>query len=228
MGQTTSLINEDTKTSLATLLRDTAKIPKPLTAQQLVTNNRTLIRRVIKNGHGPDGVAAAFTPHGLTVSGTTITALLTKAAKKKAARDKVKIDDTEAALTVTAEQADAICREWTRLAEIRKTLTKPELVAAMKAEIDAMLTAGYTFDDIAALFQTKGVVIAAGSLKKYHRAGSKDHAPKTSHRSGPGGKSPIHPESITTTSPEEAAPALPPRLPQLADKETVLAEEFAL
>lgn len=228
MAQSHPLISETVKTALCSLLTETAKTPKPPTVAQLVTKNRAIIRKVLKNGHSPDEIAAVFTPHGLTVSGTTITALLAKAAKKKAAKDKAKVNETEAALTVTAEQADAICSEWTRLAEIRKTLTKPELVAAMKTEIDAMLAASYTFEDIAALFATKGVVIAAGSLKKYHRAGSKDYAPKTERRTMPNSKELVHPESITTTVTDAAAPDLPPQLPQLADKDTVLAEEFAL
>ena len=179
MSSSQPLIADATKTALSSLLAETAKTPKPLTVEQLVMRERSALRAMLRNGHSHDDAAAVFTAHQLTVSGETIAAILAKAGKKKIVKSKQPDLSVEASLTISYEQVEAIAAEWTRLSTIRKGFTRQELVVAMRAEIEAALKAGYTFADIAALLETKGVKIAPSSLQRYHRVGKRQGAEET-------------------------------------------------
>ncbi|NEQ47548.1 MAG: hypothetical protein F6K00_29995 [Leptolyngbya sp. SIOISBB] len=204
-----SLIADTTKTTLAALLRETAQTRKPLTAQQLVTRERGVLRAMLKNGHSHDDIATVLHQEQLTVSGETIAVILAKTSKKKAAKTKQPDISAEATLTITHDQAERITAEWTRLSTVRKGFTRQELVLAMQAEIDAALDAGYTFADIAALLATKGVTIAPSSLQRYHRAG----------------KQPAEPVTVDTDTPSHKAP-LPLQVPSPNKTSDMLAEAF--
>lgn len=211
MAPSNALISEVTKDTLRSLLRETAKTPKPITVEQLVSQNRLVIQKMLKNGHSHDDVADVLHLHELSIPGSVITALLSKASKKKGSKDKPREKPAEAELTVNQKQAAAITAEWERLAMVRKGFTKQELIMAMQDDINAALAAGYTFADLAALLTKNGVSIAASSLQKYHRSSQQTDKPEKSPAPGPGNKS-----------------AKPPNLPRLDNEIAVTAEEFAL
>lgn len=213
MAQSQPLISEDIKSALSSLLTETAKTPKPLTVQELITQNRQTLSKMLKNGHSHGDIAVVFRAHNLTVNVDTVKTLLTAGNKKKATKDKAPALPAEATLTISHEQADAITAEWQRLAEIRRGFTKQELVAAMTAEIEAALESGYTFADIAELLKKKGVTIAPSSLQKYHRKAKRGDEP----------------EPITATEDATQPVTKPPTssLPQLTNADALFDEEFA-
>jgi hypothetical protein len=208
MSNSQPRIADATKTALASLLTETAKTPKPLTVEQLILRERSALRAMFKNGHSHDDAVAVFAAHDLTVSGETITAIIAKAGKKKAAKGKQPDLSAEASLSISHEQAAEIAAEWTRLSTIRKGFTRQELVVAMQAEIDAALEAGYTFADLAALLETKGVTIAPSSLQRYHRIGKRQEADET----------------VTEEAPSPPSPT--PRLPRPSNAPNLLDEAF--
>ena len=183
------LISDTTKNDLATLLAETAKKPKPLTVAQLVKRHKTVLGKMLKNGHSHDDIVAVLATEGITFPTDALITLLTPAPKKKRGRPKVKEQNAaesngsaaqanngeqdskqdSSLQTVTQAQANTIAAAWKHLSTIRKGLTKQELVAGMIAEIDAALEAGYDYDDLASLMLQKGIKIAASSLQKYHR-----------------------------------------------------------
>lgn len=209
MSSSQPLIADATKTALASLLTETAKTPKPLTVEELVKRECSALRAMRKNGHSHNDAAAVFTAHRLSVSGETITAILTKAGKKKTAKGKQSDLSAEASLTVSHKQAEAIAAEWTRLSTVRKGFTRQELVVAMRSEIDAALEAGYTFADIAVLLETKGVKIAPSSLQRYHRAGKRQGADET-----------------VITEAQSSSSSSTSRLPRSSDEPNLLDEAF--
>ena len=174
MASSASLISETTKKTLSELLSRTARTPKPITIKQLVIDHRAILRKMLKNGHSTAAITAVLATHNLTVAESTIEAVLASTSKKKGS--KAKELPADAAQTVNQTQTDAIITEWTRLSAIRNGFLKRELVAAMGDEIDAALKAGYDYADITQLMSSKGVTIAAGSLKKYHRGAQRKTA----------------------------------------------------
>lgn len=186
-----------------------AETPKPLTVRQLLVQNKTVLRSMLKNGHSCADVATVCTEHNVQVSNTTVKNIIIKPRKKNTVKEKenkaIK-EQADALLPVSQEQASAIIAEWTRLSTVRKGLTKQALVIAMKPDIDTALEAGYSYDDIAGLMAHNGVTIAVGSLKKYHRQSLK-----------------LNDEP--DTEPQSEAPPRS-RLPQLNNATSVMDEEF--
>ena len=197
------------------MLQDTAKTPKPVTVEKLINDHRATLNMLVNNGHSHDDIAAVLVAQGIQVPGSAIATLLTSSRKKKTAKDRQK--PKEASLTVTAEQATAVIQEWQRLSEIRKGFTKQELVATISSEIDQALTAGYGYDDIATMMSDKGLIIAASTLRKYHRA-AKQPDDGTTHKADITGPSTTKTPSPLTTNSNSNRPST----------SSPIAEEFAL
>ena len=165
------LISEATKNSLTALIAEKAQTPKPLTTRQLIVQNKVVLRKMLKNGHSCSTIAGVLVEHGLTVSFETIEEIFPRKRKKgEKNKELSKAAAAEAELTVTQAQAESVIAEWNRLSEVRVGFTKQELVAELAPEIDAALKAGYTYEAVAQMLTIKGVKIATGSLRKYHRA----------------------------------------------------------
>ena len=59
------------------------------------------------------------------------------------------------------------------------TVTIEELVRSLAIPIQSMLDAGYSYEDVAAVFASHGVELAASSIKSYHKK-SQTTLPKSS------------------------------------------------
>lgn len=58
------------------------------------------------------------------------------------------------------------------------TVTLEDLVKSLAQPIQSMLDAGYSYEDVAAVFTSHGVELAASGIKNYHKQ-SKTSAPKS-------------------------------------------------
>lgn len=58
------------------------------------------------------------------------------------------------------------------------TVTLEDLVKSLAEPIQSMLDAGYSYEDVAAVFTSHGVELAASGIKSYHKQ-SKTSAPKS-------------------------------------------------
>ena len=170
MASSPTLISDTTKHTLAELLKQKAKSPKPLTVGQLIGQQKATIRKMYGNGHSWDAITAVLGEHNLTVSTQTVEALLARKKKGDKNKEISKVQTAEAEQIVSQAQFESIIAEWERLSHVRVGFTKQELVAAMSEEISAALAAGYLYSDLVPILEIKGVKIAVGSLRKYHRA----------------------------------------------------------
>lgn len=59
------------------------------------------------------------------------------------------------------------------------TVTLEDLVKSLAQPIQSMLDAGYSYEDVATVFTSHGVELAASGIKNYHKQ-SKTSAPKSS------------------------------------------------
>ncbi len=71
--------------------------------------------------------------------------------------------------TVPKSKIEELGAVLTAKAKIPKTITLEELVRNLAKPIEAMLDAGYSYEDISAVFKEQNVEIAASGLKSWHR-----------------------------------------------------------
>ena len=71
--------------------------------------------------------------------------------------------------SVSREKLPAIAASLKAKAKTPNTLTLEAMVKELSKEIEEMLEAGYSYEDVAALFSDHGVEIAPSSIKSYHR-----------------------------------------------------------
>lgn len=88
------------------------------------------------------------------------------------------------------------------------TVTIEDLVRTLALPIQEMLDAGYSYEDVAAVFTSHGVELAASSIKSYHKKSQKN--PPLSAPSDSTQPSPL-PSPSTEEEPE---PEFPLELPQ--------------
>lgn len=90
------------------------------------------------------------------------------------------------------------------------TVTLEDLVKSLAEPIQSMLNAGYSYEDVAAVFTSHGVELAASGIKSYHKQ-SKTPAPKSA----------LSPS--TQLEPELASPEPEPSMPNFATEDKVSA-----
>ena len=95
-------------------------------------------------------------------------------------------------------------------AEIRKGLTKEELVAQLREPIEKMLAAHYTYSDISAVMADCGVQISPATIKSYYRGKkSKGSTQRTGKRTSNASGTTASNESVTSSkSSDKKAPTL--------------------
>lgn len=80
--------------------------------------------------------------------------------------------------SVTREKLPAIAAAMRTQAKTPNTLSLEQMVKELAKEIQAMLDAGYGYEDVANLFTKYGVEIAPSSIKSYHRRSKTSAAPE--------------------------------------------------
>lgn len=169
MTQTPQLTNSDAALSLAQLLLEKAQSPKPLTLLELLQRAKPSINKMLKNGHTYTDVALVLAEFDLEITPIEIEAILMGTKKVKGKRKgKAKENGTEGEIVIEAEAATEILEELAQQAQIRKGLTKEELVESLREPIEKMLAAGYNYDDIAQVLTSSGVQISGATIKSYY------------------------------------------------------------
>lgn len=106
--------------------------------------------------------------------------------------------------TISKDKIPSIAASLKAKAKTPITVTLEDLVKSLTKPIQDMLDAGYSYDDVSAVFASHGVELAASGIKSYHLK---------SQRTKPSSE----PSSETQTEPNlpEPEPALPePALPE--------------
>lgn len=89
------------------------------------------------------------------------------------------------------------------------TVTIEDLVRTLAQPIQEMLDAGYSYEDVAAVFTDHGVELAASSIKSYHKKSQ-----KTPQKSTPSDSTQLQPEASPSTESEPDSLLLPLELPE--------------
>jgi uncharacterized protein YerC len=184
MTQTPQLTNSDAALSLAQLLLEKAQSPKPLTLPELLNKAKLSINKMLKNGHTYADVAEVLAEFDLEITSLEIEAILMGTKKVKGKRkSKAKENGTEGEIVIEAEAATEILEALAQQAQIRKGLTKEELVESLREPIEKMLAAGYNYDDIAAVLASSGVQISGATIKSYYQGAKKrlEHSETTEY-----------------------------------------------
>lgn len=88
------------------------------------------------------------------------------------------------------------------------TVTLEDLVKSLAEPIQSMLDAGYSYEDVAAVFTSHGVELAASGIKNYHKQ-SKTSALKSSPSPDTQSKPEIPVPEIIESEPEQSNNVLP-------------------
>lgn len=173
MNQTPQLTNSDAAESLAQLLLEKAQKTKPLTLPELLQRAKPSINKMLKNGHTYTDVAEVLAEFDLEINPLEIEAILTDTKKVNLKRKKkAKENVPESGVIIEASVAAEILEVLAKEAQIRKGLTKEELVQSLREPISKMLAAGYNYNDIAGVLTAEGVRISGATIKSYY-VGSK-------------------------------------------------------
>ncbi len=145
-----------------------------MTLPELLTKAKSSITQMLKNGHTYQDVVMVLASFEVTTNESEVEACHTgvHSLKRKRGKGKKKKSnpelDSESENLIEFSLAEQICRELAKQAEIRKGLTKEELVGQLREPIAQMLGAGYSYEDIADEISQGGVHIAASTLKTYY------------------------------------------------------------
>ncbi|GFE71683.1 hypothetical protein [Chroococcus sp. FPU101] len=174
MTQTPQLTNSDAASLVAQLLLEKAQSPKPLTLPELLQRAKLSINKMLKNGHTYTDVALVLAEFDLEITPLEIEAILMGTKKVKGKRKgKAKENGTEGEIVIEADVATEILEVLASEAQIRKGLTKEELVESLREPIEKMLAAGYNYDDIAQVLASSGVQISGATIKSYYQGSRK-------------------------------------------------------
>lgn len=174
MTQTSFLTNPYEATRIAQLLQERSEVPKPLTLSELLAKAKSSITQMLKNGHTYQDVVTVLASFEVITNESEVEACHTGVDSLKRKRGKGKKKKSHLDLEAMSENliefslAAQICQELAKQAEIRKGLTKEELVGQLREPIAQMLGAGYSYEDIAEAISQGGVHIAASTLKTYY------------------------------------------------------------
>jgi len=171
------LTNRDAVDKIAQLLDQRAATPRPLTLPELLKKVKTYITKMLRNGHTYDDVVEVLANFDVVTTASVVEAYHAGVNKVKGRKGKDKDKDkdkdknilAEAELQIDAALAEKIIEAFSQQAEIRKGLTKSELVAQLRVPIEKMLAANYTYDDISAVMADCGVQISSATIKSYYQ-----------------------------------------------------------
>lgn len=187
MAPPSFLTNPDEATKIAQLLRDCSEIPKPLTLFELLGKAKSSITQMLKNGHTYKDVVRVLASFEVMTSESEVEGCHTQVNQLKGKRGKRKRKDNhsnpEPEFLIDFAIAQQICQDLAQQAEIRKGLTKEELVAQLREPIEQMLASGYSYEDIAQQMSVGGVQIAPSTLKTYYNKLERNQAPFSASQS---------------------------------------------
>ena len=193
------------KNQIAQTLAKQALIVKPYTLAELMHQATPLLKKMQKNGHSIEEMSEIFNQHQITIPHLKELLQPQKSkASKKASRKKSTQLDKQLAQIVAEEVVQKILAQLKQQSEIRKGLTRQELVRDLLDPITAMLEARYSYEEIAEFFREQGVSITAGTLKTYYKAAKRGD--KGKGRQGDEGKENF--ELISPSLPLSQSPSL--------------------
>ena len=172
------LTNRDAVDKIAQLLEKKAATPRPLTLPELLKKVKTYITKMLRNGHTYADVVEVLANFEVVTTASVVEAYHTGVNKVKGKKGKDLAQLAEAELQIDADRASSIIEAFSQQAEIRKGLTKSELVAQLREAIEKMLAANYTYEDISGVMADCGVRISPVTIKSYYQG--KKTKPKTS------------------------------------------------
>ncbi len=178
MTQISQLTSPDVSDQIAKLLLEKASTPRPLTLPELLRIVKPSITKMLRNGHTYSDVVDLLAFHEVTTTAEVVEAYHTGVKKVKGSKGKGKVESASCEIQIDAHSAEAIALALKEQAEIRKGLTKEELVAQLREPIEKMLAAHYTYSDISAVMADCGVQISPATIKSYYRGKSSKRSPR--------------------------------------------------
>jgi hypothetical protein len=181
MIKLSSLTSPDAAVKIAQLLLEQAEVPKPLTLPELLTKAKSSISKMLKNGHTYEDVVRVLASFEVMTTDEEVEAYHSgvKKVKGKESKGKQKKNETASENLIESQMAEAILKALVKEAEIRKGLTREELVEQLREPIEKMLAAHYTYEDISAVMADAGVQISPGTIKSYYREIKRQEEDKT-------------------------------------------------
>ena len=158
---------------------------------ELLNQVKPSIKKMLRNGHTYGDVVELLGQYDVVTTVAVVEAYHTgvnkvKRGKKSKSRDRDKdqdlnsLIDSAAEIEITAEKVEIIRQAFVEQAEVRKGLTKEELVAQLSEPIEKMLAAHYTYEDISAVIAEAGVKIAPATIKSYYQGKRKTRSKASS------------------------------------------------
>ncbi len=210
MTQISQLTSPDVSNQIAKALLEKASTPRPLTLPELLRLVKPSITKMLRNGHTYSDVVDVLAFHEVTTTAEVVEAYHTGVKKVKGSKGKGKVESASCEIQIDAHSAEAIIEAFKKQAEIRKGLTKEELVAQLREPIEKMLAAHYTYSDISAVMADCGVQISPATIKSYYKGKkSKGSTQRTGKRTSNASGITASNESVTSSkSSESKAPTL--------------------
>ena len=171
------LTSPDVSDQIAKALLEKASTPRPLTLPELLRLVKPSITKMLRNGHTYSDVVDLLAFHQVTTTAEVVEAYHTGVKKVKGSKGKGKVDSASCEIQIDAHSAEAIALALKEQAEIRKGLTKEELVAQLREPIEKMLAAHYTYSDISAVMADCGVQISPATIKSYYKGKRSKRSP---------------------------------------------------
>ncbi len=204
------LTSPDVSDQIAKALLEKASTPRPLTLPELLRLVKPSITKMLRNGHTYSDVVDLLAFHQVTTTAEVVEAYHTGVKKVKGSKGKGKVESASCEIQIDAHSAEAIALALKEQAEIRKGLTKEELVAQLREPIEKMLAAHYTYSDISAVMADCGVQISPATIKSYYKGKkSKGSTERTGKRTSNASGTTSSNESVTSSkSSDKKAPTL--------------------